>query len=352
MKKKKVISSICFLLICLLTLSLTCYAESNKGDSMVYTSGEQLNQIYDLLQNDSYDLKKLLEINSLTIVKESITPVYTLDLLEYAQSKKMNVVPMWRSHSGLESNGNGNVYVAKLITLDKQFGGNIMFYIENGVAYNMIYTPSEYSPTWVTGDAKYPASISYADHATRISAALKESGFVSVYDVKYVVIDSLGDFFYVKNDRHNRFIATGYVSVNSANNPIENIDYSVDATGELLGIASDYLAKEQTYLEEKAKWEATHPGEIWDMTGGSGLSPIITGCSQVNNILDIASYLNIDYSLSSNQEFNDKSVNDIDVTVNHVDTMVILGLVGVTAGIVLTICVMTRIRKQSRESIK
>lgn len=353
MKKKKLLSSICFLLICLLTLSLTCYAETNKSGSMVYTSGEQLDQIYELLQSDSYDLKKALEINSLIILKESITPVYTLNLSEYARSKKMNVVPMWRSHSGLTSNGKGNVYVAKIVTLDKQFGGNIMFYIENGVAYNMMYTPSEYSPMWGASDDKYPASTSYADHASRISVALKETEFVSVYDVKYVVIDSVGDFFYVSNDKHDRFFATGYVSVNSSNSSIDDVDFSMEATGELLNIANDWWSKEKTYLEEKAKWEAMHPGEIWDMTGEAGVAPIITGCSQMNNILDIASYLNIDYSLSSNQDFNDKSVNDSDVTVNNVDTKEILGLVGVTAGIVfITICVMTRKRKQSRKSVK
>lgn len=352
MKKNKLLASICFLLICLLTLSLTCYAEPDKSGSMVYTSGKQMDQIYELLQSDSYDLKKMLEVNSLTILKESITPVYTLNLSEYAQSKKMNVVPMWRSHSGLTSNGTGNVYVAKAVTLDKQFGGNIMFYIENGAAYNMMYSPSEYSPMWGASDDKYPASTSYADHASRISAALKEAEFVSVYDVKYVVIDSVGDFFYVSNDKHDRLFAAGYVSVNSSNKPIDNVDFSMEVTGELLNIANDWWAKEKTYSEEKAKWEAMHPGETWDMTGEVGVLPIITGCSQINNILDIASYLNIDYSLSSNQEINDKSVNDINVTANRVDTKVILGLVGVTAGVVLTICVIRRIRRQSRKSVK
>lgn len=354
MKKKKFLSSMCFLLICLLSLSLTCYAETNKSGSMVYASGEQLDYIYELLQNDSYDLKKALEIDSLTIVKESITPVYTLNLSEYAQSKKLNVVPMWRSHSGLTNNENGNVYVAKTVTLDKQFGGNIMFYIENGVAYNMMYTPSEYSPIWEeTISNRYSASASYADHAARISVALKETEFISVYDVKYVFIDSLGGFFYVSNDKHDMFFATGFVSANSSDNPIDNVDYAIEAKGELLNIANDYWTKEKNFLAEKAKWEAMHPGKVWDKTGGAGVSPIITGCSQVDNILDIGSYLNIDYSLPFYQEYNDKSVNDVKINANDVDIRVILVLVGVTVVIVfITIGIMARMRKQGKRSVK
>ena len=347
MKKKKLLSLICFFLICVMTLSMTCYAETNKSSSMVYASGEQLDRIYELLQSDSYDLKKLLEINSLKVLKESITPVYTLNLSEYAKTKELNVVPMWRSHSGLASNGNGNVYVAKILTEDKHFAGNIMFYIENDVAYNMMYTPSEHSPMWRTNDNKYSASTSYADHAARISVALKETEFVSVYDVKYVVIDSVGDFFYVSNDKHDKLFATGYVSVDPSDNHIDEVDYSIEATGELLSLADDFWTNEKNYLAEKAEWEAMHPGEIWDETGWESVSPIITGCSQINNILDIASYLNIDYSLPSYHGDNDKSVNDTEINTDNIDTIVILSVIGITTVIaVISIYIVTRKRKQ------
>ena len=178
MKKKKILGAISFILICLLTLSLTCYAESNKSGAMVYASGKQLDQIYESFQSDSSDIKIMLETYSLTVVKESITPVYTLSLSEYAQSGKMNIVPMWCSHSGLESNGKGNVYVAKTITSEKQYDGKLLFYVENGTAYNLLYEFSAYSPMLpddLPGSASDAASPSYADHAQRISSALGET---------------------------------------------------------------------------------------------------------------------------------------------------------------------------------
>lgn len=346
MKNKRLLGFTLCLLICLITLSIPCFADSDSADSMVYASGEQLNQIYEALQKDSYDFKNALEIDSLTIVKESITLVYTLNMLEYAKSGKLNVVPMWCSHTGLESRGNGNVYIAKTITSDKQYGGNIMFYIENGVAYNLNYSPSEYSPMWEKAGGMYPASSSYADHAARISSALKETNFVSVHDVKYVVIDSVGEFFYVSNAKHNDLISTGYVSTNASNKPIETIDYSIDATEELLNIAKDYSDKTEAYLKEKAEWEAMHPGEIWDVTGGVGISPIITGCSRVDNILDIASYLNIDYSVDFESANNFENAADVDAP-SVIDEWGTFGIIG-SAIIVVAICLFFVVKKIKR----
>lgn len=346
MKKKKFISLICCLLLCMGVLSLTCYADSNKNDSMVYASGEQLDQIYELLQKDSYNRKKLLEVNSLTIVKESITPVYTVDLVKYAETGKMSVVPMWRGNIGcVPSEGSGNVYVAKTITSDKQYGGNIMFYIENGVAYNLEYSPSKYSPMWDEGGS-YPASSSYADHATRISSALKEPEFVSVYDVKYVYIsEELGGFFHISNNDHDIFFSIGYVSVETSNKSTNNVDYSIEPN-ELLNYAKDYSAKWGAYLKEKAEWAAAHPGEIWDRTGDVEASPIITECSHIDNVLDIASYLNIDYTLASNHNQNDSDIGF------SIDSRVIFSLVFIA--IILTFSIIftvLRTKKNGRKSI-
>ena len=356
MNKKKILGAISFILICLLTLSLTCYAESNKSGAMVYASGEQLDQIYESFQSDSSDIKIMLETYSLTVVKESITPVYTLSLSEYAQSGKMNIVPLWCSHSGLESNGKGNVYVAKTLTSEKQYEGTLTFFVENGTAYFFMHTFSVNSPFWqddFSDSASYAASPSYADHAKRISSALGETNLISAHDVKYVLIDSLGSFFYIKNNKHDRFFSTGYISAsNSSTKPNGIVDYSIDATGELWNLANDYWAKEKAFLAEKAEWEAKHPGEVWDKTGGIGVSPIVSECSHVDNILDIASYLNIDYSINYSlpeyQELNNENVNDTDI---HpiVDAGLVLGFVG--AAIVIGFTVFIVVRKKRRTAI-
>ena len=210
------------LLILLFAAIMPCYANADKSESMVYKSGEELDRIYEMIQKDSYDFHLALEMNSLDVIKESITPVYEVDLLDTAQSGSIIIIPMWRSHTGLIGNGEGNVYIAKTITSDGKFGGNIMFYIEDGVAYNMIYTPSEYSPILPERGTRYPASASYADHAKRIANALDEKSIISPYDVKYVVADMIGDFYYINNASHNVFVAVGYVSLNeTSNSPVD-----------------------------------------------------------------------------------------------------------------------------------
>lgn len=340
MKNKKILCSICLLLIYLMTLSLTCFAKTDKRDSMVYASGEQLDEIYELLQDDSFNEKKSLEIDSLTILKESITPVYTIDLLECARSQEISIKPMWKSHTGLESDGSGNVYIAKLITSDKQFAGSIIFYIENGVAYRTYVSYSEYAPDW--NCKSYDASPSYADHAARIADILGEDDFVSVYDVKYVLINDLGSFFYVNNGKHNKLISTGYIYTEDASKSIHGMNYSMDTTTELLNIANDYLAKYEAHLKRVAEWEAAHPGERWNTTGDDIISPIISECSHVDNILDIASYLNIDYSLPAYQEI------DNNTRVDNIDPMVILCLVGVAIIIAsVIICIVIRTKKKA-----
>jgi hypothetical protein len=120
---------------------------------------------------------------------------------------------------------------------------------------------------------------------------------------------------------------------------------------ELLTVAKDYSARVEAHLKEKAEWEAMHPGEMWDRVGFVGTSPIITECSHIDNVLDIASYLNIDYSLSHNQKSNDENINGTDIRA-AVDVKVVLGLIVIAIIIAFsTICIILRIKKNSRKSI-
>lgn len=305
MKKIKMLCLVFCLSILLFAMSTPCYANSSECKSMVYVSGEQADGLYELLQKESYDLYKGLKFDSLTVVKESITPIYTIDLLDYARTGELKIVPLWKSHTGLSGNGKGNAYIAKTITADGKYGGNIMFYVENGVAYNMLYTPSEYSPSWPDDGAghQYPASASYADHASRIANILCEKDLISAYDVKYVIIDRVGEFFYIDNDKHGTLVSIGMISTDKSNQSSDAVDCHIGTGDELLTLAKKQLAQYETFLKEKAEWEAANPGKTWDRVGGYSVPPIISECSQVDNIVDIAAYLDIDYSLSSNPDF-------------------------------------------------
>ena len=57
MKIKKILSLICCLTLCLLTINFTCYAESEIDGSSFYVTGEKLDQIFEALQDDSYEYK-------------------------------------------------------------------------------------------------------------------------------------------------------------------------------------------------------------------------------------------------------------------------------------------------------
>ena len=323
---KKIILVFC-VLVFLLASFAPCYADSEE-ESMVYEHGEKLDIIYETIQKDSYDLHLALKVSSLKVLKESITPVYKVDLLETARSGEITIIPMWCSHTGLLGDGVGNVYTAKTITSDGKFGGNIMFYIEKGVAYNMIYSPSEYSPMWFENGNHYPASASYADHAKRIAAVLKEKDMISPHDVKYVVADTIGEFFYVDNAAHSVFVSVGYISNNETGNFLT--DYYMDEAG-LINLAKDYSQKREDFLNEKASWEASHPGEIWDKTEVYGLSPIMSDCSSVDNIIDITDYLNIEIkAMQVSQE------SDISNRVNNTKGKAHSGLIiGIISGIAL-----------------
>lgn len=327
-----------FLVFCVLVFLLAsfapCYAGSEE-ESMVYEHGEKLDIIYETIQKDSYDLHLALKYSSLKVLKESITPVYEVDLLGTARSGEITIIPMWRSHTGLLGDGVGNVYTAKTITSDGKFGGNIMFYIENGVAYNMIYSPSEYSPMWFENGYHYPASASYADHAKRIAAVLKEKDMISPHDVKYVVADTIGEFFYVDNAAHSVFVSVGYISNNETGNFLT--DYYIDETG-LINLAKEYSQRREDLLNEKASWEASHPGEIWFKTGANGLSPIMSDCSSVDNIIDITDYLNIDIKAMQVSQESDIS-NKINNTKGKAHSGLIIGIISGIALIAMIIVI-------------
>lgn len=291
MKKTMILSLVSFMLI----FSIPCSANSIMDDSMVYASGNRLNQVYEALQKDSFVYKKVLESYSVTVIKESITPVYTIDLLDYAETRKLDIRPMM--HTGEPADdGIGDVYIAKTITSDRKYGGNIMFSVKDGIAEGMIYSPSAYSATQTSPVGSYAASSSYADHAVRIKTALNASDIIPVEDVRYVFINGMGGFFYIKNNEYDILFAVGNINADASDSSTSQLDYSIDPHTELLNIADAYSEEYNKFLAEKTEWEAAHPGKLWNATGFNGVSPIVSDCSQVDNIIDIAEYLNIDYS--------------------------------------------------------
>ena len=178
MKAKQIISFMMILILCL-TLSTNIYALEEK--ETVYASPEKQNEIYSMLNDESYNGYKYLKSDNLTILKESITKVYYVSTLDYARSGILEVVP-------LTCEGN-DVYEAKAINANGKYAGVLQFYIKDGIAYRLMFEPTYFAfpDIYVGNTLKCRASCSYADHAQRIQKILNRSSFVPIDTVKYVL---------------------------------------------------------------------------------------------------------------------------------------------------------------------
>lgn len=280
MNKTKLPWTIILILMLCFIMLVPVYAV--EGNDMVYASEKTQNEIYSMLTDPTFDYYAALQADNLTIVKESITRVYTVSLLDYAKEGTFNVLPM-------SSGGSDSVYVAKVITANGDYAGNIRFYVKNNTAYNLLFSPAPVLSEYYVGidNPRYIASCSYADHAERIKGIFKRSSFVSVDKVKYIVIDGVVEGFLVQDDATFNIIPIGYISEAK----IDAVDVNL-TNSDVSALASEQLDAYNKQLKEKAEWEKEHPDEQWSFTGTS-ISPIISGVSAVNNVNNIYEYLDI-----------------------------------------------------------
>lgn len=288
----------------LIVLLIPSTSLATERITSVYASNSIQDVVYRATQTETFDYYKSFEFDQISIVKESITPVYTVDILKYAETGIMTIEPdVCGVSPSAEDELYGNVYIAKLVTDAGDFAGNIQFYVEDGIAYGLLFTPSTALEQYFTnGTSRYMASCSYADHAKRIQNILDRSTFVPTSDVKYVTIDHVGSCFFVQNEAKHTIIPLGYENASA----VHKTDYTLDTT-ELKEIADENLRLYNEYLLEKAEWEAEHPGETYEVMGITGTAPIITSCSEVDNIIDIAAYLNANTDESVSDNNNDTS---------------------------------------------
>ncbi len=306
MKKIKLRFLICCIAMLLVVCPVSCFVVGASGiedfyfdeTESVYAPSEMQDRIYRLIQDNSPKIMESLQKTKRTIVKESITPVYVLDVVEQGRTGEFNIKPHWISNDNTPGNGKGNVYKAKTITEDGNFAGDLVFFIENGVAYKMRESVSEHTLNLAEYDEfNYEATMSYADHAIRIATALGEKEPISVRYVKYLIMSpSGGGYFYINNGKHHVLINQGKVhyNVKTGAEPVSAV--VVDIEDDLPGIAEKCLKDYEDYLALKAEWELTRPGET--MYVGVGIvSPVMpepVGYSYLNNINDIAAFLRED----------------------------------------------------------
>ena len=290
------------ILFALLALSLcvpmTVSASETSGE-MVYCSNAEREEIWQRIQTEKPSPWEELEEAGIQIVKESITPVYTIDWTALAETGevevKLNVTP----HI---SGANYYSYVAKTITAEGEYGGTYIITVFDDGRVIGYFTPSpaidHYRYDSITGKRRSnSASCSYADHAERIRLLLNKEEIVSPYDVKYVFLASQmvhprGAYFYIESEQV--FIPIGVTSASATEKDVRDFVLTPE---DMRPQAEKDLEEYNAFLERKAAWEKEHPGETFLAVGGEGspysfsAAPV---CSHLGNVNNIAEYLGID----------------------------------------------------------
>jgi len=259
--KKKTRIILASLMLMLIFGSL-CFAEADEKMAML--PKKEANDIYNLVQFGTNDISPILANKKLSIEIGSITPIYVMDPLEYSRS---GIIDLKRVVS--EDAGECLYYNANLIDDSGNHAGFLRFCVMGETAYHRL---SSYISD--NSSNSFASSHSYADHAEQIRTLLNEENLISPADVKCVLISDIGEFFYVKNDRHDVFIQIA-----------GSAPEKVISCERLKELADCKLHEYEDFISKKEQWEKEHPGETWNFDGEYGSSPNTSFLSR--NVLDM-----------------------------------------------------------------
>lgn len=269
--------------------------ESLPPRQSVYCDTAERDAVYEALQKGWY-LTPTLESLDVTILKESITPVYYADILDYAKTGELQIEPYIESvHGGKGIRSNGNVYIAKGVTSDGRFGGNIEFSIEDGMVSWGTLWPSPASNFLDNGI--FGASCSYADHAGRIQALLQKDSFVPVENVKFVMISGFGRAFYINDGDTDYLVSMGSFFAEPDDRLIEEQVKVYPVGGEeLKKVADEKVEQRNHFLAEQEALKKEHPDTWMEYVGLVDQSTHFIADwiyeTDFDNILNISKYLN------------------------------------------------------------
>jgi hypothetical protein len=262
-----------------------------KGSEMpgvsVYGTKAEQDTVYEAVQNPG-GLNAFLDNNKITIIKESITPVYVASLYEYAETGVFTIRPETRRDNEI-------AYRAKTVTANGAFAGNMKFYVLDGVAYMSSFTPNRvpgfsFEPSYGFEGNESLVSYSYADHAKRVQSLTGRESFVPVSKVRYVGVEGLGNVFYVNDGKTEALVYIDGDGGVFSQGPGE----IVYVGKELKKAANEKLAERKASLKRKAEWEAANPGKAWSFTGSGGAAAASGISGQVDDVVNIVEYLGLE----------------------------------------------------------
>ncbi|MCL1806875.1 MAG: hypothetical protein FWG31_04150 [Oscillospiraceae bacterium] len=258
----KKVFSLLLILGCMITVPFDAAAISREdvpGES-VYGYASEQDEVYEMIYK-SEEFVSSLKFHGVSIVKESIMPTYTADLLQYAETGVFEIVPdVSKKVVDGKTIGDKQWYYVK--TASKfGFTGIYTMYVENGAAYRSVFQPTALLEPRNTN----VMSFYYADHARRVEKIVGRK--VSEADVRFVGISRLGLFFYVNDGEIEVLVPI------LADDNVFSRDKEMIAVGdELKKVADQKLFEYKEWLEavekEQREWEAANPGK--ERTGAAG----------------------------------------------------------------------------------
>lgn len=271
------------LLIFALLIASVSFA-SEPPESSVYASEDVQEYVYNCTQVETSDAYVTMNYRHIRLLKETITPVYILDLFDYAANDTFELKPFLLTVLP----NNPQVYYAKTVTEENAFYGTIVLYIEDGAACTLGYA------SIVNADLPYQASCSYADHARRIADALGSEELIPPEDVTFVIISGFhrqgpGACFCVRKDGETFFIPVGRENV-KPKYAYGEVDLVITQS-ELKEMALEHEKANNEHLKYIEEYRKEHPGSNWIPVGdGSAALEITSFCSSLDNIIDVKGF--------------------------------------------------------------
>ncbi len=281
-KVKSIFLFVCIVLFCILPAFSSC--AEGKEDNF-YADPITQDRVYETLIR-SIDLGKVSELQKLSyygihyrIVKESITPVYTISVRDYAETGTINI-------ERLTSWDDSLYYYIKLVNEKGEYIGSIR--ISDSVPSG--FSSFEQSPIIkeLASDGRYKASFSYADHAERIKTLLGSDDIIPVENVKLVHIDRIGEYFFIDFAGETKVIPVGYTDTYE---PFEDTDL-VLSMADLEQHFDEHIARYEQLIEERGL-ENENDFEKKSVLNETARMKTCN-ISSVNNIINIYDYLGID----------------------------------------------------------
>ena len=331
---------------------------SHAGTTSVYADDAEQEKVYSILQKE-WDFSAAMKVDNLSILKESITPVYFADLSDIKEIGQLVFSRHSSKYKGVRADSNH--YVAKVVTEDDRFAGNIEFYIYDEQAHQATFTPTPVLTRYFAdsdfGGNAYLTSFSYADHAKRIQDLLSLQSFLPGESVKFVRIEGIGNTFCINIGDEIGIVYLGYsYPVSSQSGESKDKFFYIE---DLLPLAESYCEKVQQYEKRKAEWESEHPGEMYFEFGEDYSKQDLCVCGPTENIIHIREYLSQNTSTAmsettrqeteetiTKQETEELIVNSVPSQSNHSPLLIVVGVMVAIVGTVVVIVIISTHRRR------